>query len=113
MSRFITTRDSDQCRSHHQKLQKKFGTLENIYTVHHYLFERNPALFYSLMEECKAGQIKNNLDSMSDKHDMPDLKTNSMESEKTVECKTHEEVKFVYVERMVQDIREYEKNGYY
>lgn len=30
MARYIRTRAADQCRSHHQKMEKKFGTIDAI-----------------------------------------------------------------------------------
>lgn len=30
MARFIRTRGPDQCRSHHQKMQKKYDSIANI-----------------------------------------------------------------------------------
>lgn len=30
MARFIKTRAADQCRSHHQKMEKKFNTIDAI-----------------------------------------------------------------------------------
>lgn len=34
MSHFIGTRAADQCRSHHQKMEKKYKTFENIVQAH-------------------------------------------------------------------------------
>ena len=64
MSRFIKTRTADQCRSHHQKMEKKCLTLTKILVFLENSYSLTPNLRESLTIECL--DLRKNISEESD-----------------------------------------------
>ena len=56
MSKFVRTRTADQCRSHHQKMEKKYVSLDAIYQIHEKHYQMNRVLLEALTQECRSLQ---------------------------------------------------------
>jgi hypothetical protein len=52
MSRFISTRNALQCRSHHQKLEEKYNQINKIINLYKGAFNKN--LYKQMMDSLDA-----------------------------------------------------------
>lgn len=106
MSKFVRTRTADQCRSHHQKMEKKYVSLNVIYHIHEKHYQMNRVLLEALTQECRSLQknvsdLRNNLEK-EDKEELNLYKDKESDQKGTITQN-----------KMVPDMSVYYENGYY